>query len=78
MAAQQQGSPIQMTVTVLQCNPGGHMMVVRQEGSQSSINVMVNAQVNLGGVRQGQKVVVIGTSNPAGYVDANQVVNVGP
>lgn len=78
MAAQQQGSPIQMTATVLQCNPGGHMMVVRQEGSQSSINVMVNAQVNLGGVRQGQKVVVIGTSNPAGYVDANQVVNVGP
>jgi hypothetical protein len=76
--ASQQGSPVQLTATVIQCNAGGHMMVVRQEGSQSSLNVMVNPQVNLSGLRQGQKVVLIGTSNPAGYIDATQVVGVGP
>ena len=71
------GTPIQMQATVLRCDPATRSLVVQAFGTQIPQNVVVNPQMMMPMLREGQTVTISGTSNPQGFIEAQQVTPMG-
>jgi hypothetical protein len=76
--AMQGGAPVQMQATVLRSDPATRSMVVMPVGTQTTQNIMLSPQMMLPTLRQGQMVTITGTSNPNGFIEAQQVTPYGP
>ncbi|MBT9587738.1 hypothetical protein IV102_30665 [bacterium] len=72
-----QGTPVQMQATVLRCDPATRSLVVQAVGTQIPQNVVVNPQMMMPMLREGQTVTISGTSNPQGFIEAQQVTPLG-
>ena len=72
------GTPVQIQAVIMQANPGSHQMVVQQAGSNTPLNIMVGANVNIANLRPGQKVMIMGQASPNGYIEANSVMPINP
>ena len=71
------GQPIQMQATVIRCDPATRSLVVQSMGSQIPQNVIVNPQSQMPMLREGQNVMISGTTNPQGFIEAQQVMPMG-
>jgi len=71
------GTPVQMQATVLRCDPATRSLVVQAMGSQIPQNVVVSPQTMMPSLREGQTVTISGTSNPQGFIEAQQVTPLG-
>lgn len=71
------GPPIQMQATVIRCDPATRSLVVQSMGSQIPQNVIVNPQSQMPMLREGQTVMISGTTNPQGFIEAQQVMPMG-
>lgn len=71
------GNTAQINAVIVQANAAGHTLVVRQQGTNSNMNVMVDPRVNLSMLRPGQNVMIMGAPTPGGYIEASQVVPLG-
>lgn len=71
------GSPVYMQATVLRCDPATRSLVVQPVGTQVPQNVVVNPQMMMPMLREGQTVTINGTSNPQGFIEAQQVTPLG-
>jgi hypothetical protein len=72
------GTPVQMQATVLRADPATRSMVVQPMGTNATQNVMLSPQMMLPNLRPGQTVMITGTSNPQGFIEAQQVTPYGP
>jgi cytochrome c-type biogenesis protein CcmE len=66
-----------MQATVLRCDPATRSLVVQAVGTQIPQNVVVNPQMMMPMLREGQTVTINGTSNPQGFIEAQQVTPMG-
>lgn len=71
------GQPIQMQATVMRCDPATRTLVVQAMGSQVPQNVVVNPQSMMPMLREGQTVMISGSTNPQGFIEAQQVMPMG-
>ncbi|MBX3170618.1 MAG: hypothetical protein KF760_24640 [Candidatus Eremiobacteraeota bacterium] len=71
------GQPIQMQATVIRCDPATRSLVVQSFGSQIPQNVIVNPQSMMPMLREGQTVMISGSTNPQGFIEAQQVMPMG-
>lgn len=71
------GQPIQMQATVIRCDPATRSLVVQSMGSQIPQNVIVNPQSQMPMLREGQTVMISGSTNPQGFIEAQQVMPMG-
>lgn len=76
-AAYSMGTPVNMQATVLRCDPATRSLVVQAIGTQIPQNVIVNPQMMMPMLREGQQVTISGTSNPQGFIEAQQVTPLG-
>lgn len=71
------GQPIQMQATVIRCDAATRSLVVQSFGSQIPQNVIVNPQSMMPMLREGQTVMISGSTNPQGFIEAQQVMPMG-
>lgn len=71
------GTPVQMQATVLRADPMNRTLVVQAMGTQMPQHVTVSPQVMMPQLREGQMVVISGSSNPQGIIEAQQVTPYG-
>ena len=71
------GQPIQMQATVIRCDLATRSLVVQSMGSQIPQNVIVNPQSQMPMLREGQTVMISGSTNPQGFIEAQQVMPMG-
>ena len=78
MNSMSMGMPVQMQATVLRADPATRSLVVQQMGTQIPQNIVVNPQVMMPALRQGQVVMISGSSSPQGFIEAQQITPLGP
>jgi len=66
-----------MQATVIRCDPATRSLVVQSFGSQIPQNVIVNPQSMMPMLREGQTVMISGSTNPQGFIEAQQVMPMG-
>lgn len=71
------GQPVQMQATVIRCDPATRSLVVQSFGSQIPQNVIINPQSMMPTLREGQTVMISGSTNPQGFIEAQQVMPMG-
>ena len=71
------GMPVSMQATVLRSDPATRSLVVQAMGSQIPQNVMLSGQMMLPPLREGQMVMINGSSHPHGYIEAQQITPLG-
>jgi hypothetical protein len=71
------GMPVQMQATVLRSDPATRSLVVQAVGSQIPQNIMLGGQMMLPALREGQMVMINGSSHPHGYIEAQQITPLG-
>lgn len=71
------GTPVQMQATVLRSDPMTRSLVVQAVGTQMPQHITLGPQVMLPPLREGQMVMINGSSNPQGIIEAQQVTPFG-